>query len=470
MRNAIRDRPSKPVDDALRVHVWTPSGFLNAGLMMLDEDGEQMSASFRYDDTFIEDPRAFPIDPLNMPLGQSSFASTSAHVRLGAIFDAAPDAWGRKVVTAQLPEVARQRVFRGSFLRGADGIGAVVLTPAVLTNELDLNRIVGLSLAERPGLSQIAQAAAAASQFECGEDLTAEMRLMLGGSWTIGGARPKAILRDDRTDALPGASVIAKFQSRHDTLARNRLEFASLCMATDIGLPVPGHELIELGHDQTALLLQRFDRECVEHGGACQVHRRHYLSAMSLASYQPQSKFLDSAMDRATLSWSRLLDLASRIGNHPGAARVEMFARLCLNAALQNTDDHLKNFGFLKSHDSATRYEIAPVFDVSPQAGSRHYLHCSDLGQVYSLSESITKGPKLGIARAACEEVEERIVSVFTRRLAYFDAAGMSTKDVAKADAWIDAGMGPRYRQQMLRPGPEEVSDTPGPAPDTPEG
>jgi hypothetical protein len=59
---------------------------------------------------------------------------------------------------------------------------------------------------------------------------------------------------------------------------------------------------------------------------------------------------------------------------------------------------------------------------------------------------------------------------LITRRLAYFDAAGMSTKDVAKADAWIDAGMGPRYRQQMLRPGPDEVSDTPGPAPDTPEG
>lgn len=467
MRNAIRDRAGKPIDDALRVHVWTPTGFLSAGLMLLDEDGEQMSASFRYDDTFVQDPRAFPIDPLNMALRQTAYASTSAHVRLGAIFDAAPDAWGRKVVTAQLPEDARQRVFRGSFLRGADGIGAIVLTPAVLTNELDLNRIVGLSLAERPGLSQIAQAAAAASQFEGGEDLTAEMRLMLGGSWTIGGARPKAILRDDLPGALTAASMIAKFQSRHDTLARNRLEFASLRMAADIGLPVPGHELIELGQGQTALLLQRFDRECVNG----QVHRRHYLSAMSLASYQPQSKFLDSAMDRATLSWSRLLDLASRISDHPGASRVEMFARLCLNAALQNTDDHLKNFGFLKSHDSATRYEVAPVFDVSPQAGSRHYLHCSDLGQVYSLSEAVTKGPKLGIARAACQEVEARIVSVVTRRLEYLDAAGMSQKDVARAEAWIDAGMGARYRQkQMLRPVPEEASDTPDSAPDIPQG
>lgn len=461
MSNAIHDRAIKPIDDALRVHAWTPTGFLNAGLLQLDEDGNHMSASFRYDDAFIQDPRAFPIDPLNMALGQTAYASTSAHVRVGAIFDAAPDAWGRKVVAAQLPEDARQRVFRGSFLRGADGIGALVLTPSVLADELDLNRIVELSLAERPGLSQIAQAATAATLFEGGEDLTDEMRLMLGGSWTIGGARPKAILRDDRPGALAAASVIAKFQSRHDTLARNRLEFASLRMAADMGLPVPGHELIELGHGQTALMLQRFDRECVDG----QVHRRHYISAMSLASYRPQSKFLDSAMDRATLSWSRLLDLASRISEHPSASRVEMFARLCLNAALQNTDDHLKNFGFVKSNVSPTRYAIAPVFDVSPQAGSRHYLHCSDLGQVYSLSDAVAKGPKLGIARAACQEVEERIVSVLTRRLAYFEAAGMSSADVARADAWINAGMGPRYRQaEMLRPDTEEALDL-GPAP-----
>lgn len=466
MRNSIHDRASKLIDDALRVHVWTPTGFVSAGLLLLEEDGEQMSASFRYDDFFIQDQRAFPLDPLNMALGRTDYASTAAHVRLGAIFDAAPDAWGRKVVTAQLPDEARQRVFRSSFLRGADGIGAVILTPAVLTNDLDLDKIVELSLTERPGLSQIVHAATAASHFEAGEDMTTEMRLMLGGSWTIGGARPKAILRDDRPGALAASSVIAKFPSKHDHIDRNRLEYASLRMAADTGLPVPGHELIELGQGKTALLLQRFDRETVDG----QVHRRHYISAMSLASYQPQSKFLDSAMDRATLSWSRMLDLASRISAHPSASRVEMFARLCLNTALQNTDDHLKNFGFLKSRNSDTRYETAPVFDVSPQAGSRHYLHCSDLGQVFSLTEAITKGPKLGIAKPACKEVEERIASVASRRLEYFSEAGLSSRDVAKADAWMTAGMGARFSQRQTgRTIADEATDTQDAMGDTPQ-
>jgi len=52
MSNAIHDRAIKPIDDALRVHAWTPTGFLNAGLLQLDEDGNHMSASFRYDDAF----------------------------------------------------------------------------------------------------------------------------------------------------------------------------------------------------------------------------------------------------------------------------------------------------------------------------------------------------------------------------------------------------------------------------------
>ncbi|MDV7396753.1 HipA domain-containing protein, partial [Arthrospira platensis SPKY1] len=103
------------------------------------------------------------------------------------------------------------------------------------------------------------------------------MRHMLGGSWTIGGARPKAILRDDRPGAVPGLSLIAKFGSRHDTLARNRLEYASLRMARDMGFRVPDHFLVESdrlslagSHAQmlqgslpadATLVLERFDRE-----------------------------------------------------------------------------------------------------------------------------------------------------------------------------------------------------------------
>ena len=439
-------RREKLTDGRLRVHAWTPTRFLSAGLLSLEEDGEAMAASFEYDPTYLSTPGAYPLDPLNLPLASTRWVTDSQFVRLGAIFDAAPDAWGRRVVTAQLPEDARKQVFRGAFLRGADGIGSLVLTPEALTGHMELDHIVRQSLAERPGLSQLERAARAAADFEAGLDLTDEMRAMLGGSWTIGGARPKAILRDDRPDAVTGASVIAKFESRQDTVARNRIEAACLSMALAMGFTVPRHQLMALPGGRTALVLERFDRPIVQG----QVQRRHYISAMSLASYEPQSRFLNSRQDQAVISWSKLLEMASRTCTHPSAARVEMFGRLLLNTALQNTDDHLKNFGFIKSLTSPTHYEIAPVFDVSAQAGERHYLHCLGLGQVYSMQDVLPHCRQMGIAKAAAQEIEDRIMTVLTRCRDYFDAAGLSHDQAAQVQGWIRAGCGPKYAMRSV--------------------
>jgi serine/threonine-protein kinase HipA len=346
-------------------------------------------------------------------------------------------------VQAQLSQDVQRRVFRGAFLRGADGIGSLVLTPKVLSPGMDLQSIVELSLNERPGISQLARAASAAAQFEQGDDLTDDLKDMLGGSWTIGGARPKAILRRDDGKGLHGESLIAKFQSKNDTIERNRLEYASLRMATEMGMPAAGHHLQELDGGGTALILERFDRCVVSN----EIQRLHYVSAMSLASHQPQSKMLNSRMDQVMLSWSKLLELSSRVAERPAQARVQMFARLCLNTALQNTDDHLKNFGFLK-RPGADHYELAPVFDVSPQGAQRHYLYCHDQGQVYSLQDVIKCARALGIAKAAAAEVEEAIVQVLHRSSEFFDEAGMNEADQDKANAWISSGLGARYAQR----------------------
>lgn len=439
-------RQEKLVDGELRVHAWTPQGFLSAGLLQLEEDGDAISATFTYDASYLESRLSYPLDPLNMPLGRGRLATDSQFVTLGAIFDAAPDAWGRRVVSAQLPAEARQRVFRNAFLRGADGIGSLVLTPEIISGDIELDRIVAISLAERPGLSQLERAAQAARELEQGAELTDEMRSMLGGSWTIGGARPKAILRDDSSGAIAGQSVIAKFDALSEAVPRNRIEAACLDMAVDMGFRVPAHRLVELPGGHTALLLERFDRPVIEN----RVHRLHYLSAMSLASHQPQSKFLNSTMDRAVLSWSKMLEIASRICVKPQNARAEMFARLALNVALQNTDDHLKNFAFLKLPGSAMHYDIAPVFDVSAQGAQRHYLHCLDMGQIYTLTDVIPRARELGIARASAQEVESRIADVLTGIDKYLDDAGLARADADKVRAWVSEGLGPRYREHVL--------------------
>jgi len=434
-------RQHKEVSNRLRVNAWTPGGFLPAGLLTLDEDGRQISATFQYDGSYLVAPGAYPLDPLNLPLSSTLFPTDSQFVLLGSIFDAAPDAWGRRVVSAQLPAAAGEGIYRNAFLRGADGIGSLVLTPESVPMQ-DLERIVQLSLTKRPSLSQIERAARAAADFEQGLDLTDEMRSMLGGSWTIGGARPKAVLSDDRPGAAPGSSLIAKFSSKLDTMRRNRLEWACMKMAHEMGFRVAPVDLVELNaRGDSALVLERFDRSSVN--GT--IHRKHYVSAISLASYAPQSAHLDSRQDQVMLSWGKLMDIASRVAEKPAAAKVEMFSRLLLNTALQNSDDHLKNFGFLKAPGSATHYEIAPVFDVSAQAASRHYLHCGDLGQVYDMGDVVPMARKFGVAKGVAQEIEERIVEILDSKERYFDEAGLTTAESEKSSQWIASGLGPTH-------------------------
>lgn len=428
-------RRLKSVDEHLRVHAWTPDGFVHAGTLQLDEQGDrEMHAFFSYTREYLTHPQAYPLDPLHLPLGPAQWTTDAPHVQLGAIFDAAPDAWGRRVVRASLEKQEEMRqVYRHAFLRGADGIGALVLTPDEVP---DMDAIVAWSLSERPALSQVEAAATAARELEDGGELDERARHMLAGSWTIGGARPKAILRDDRPGAPPNASVIAKFESRTgEGDARNRLEWATLEMAHNMGMSVPRHWLHEMG-GRAALLLERFDRS-FEPGRAL---RRHYISAASFVSAVPLDKHLDHPSDVARFSWRNLLAITGRVCAHRGTAQVEMFARLALNAAIGNTDDHLKNFGFLKLTDSAAQYEIAPVFDVSPQGSASHYLNLEGFGRHYTLANAIEARKSLKIADRAAAEVRERILGVLERRWAYYERAGMTEEQAQTADRMVLRG------------------------------
>ncbi len=442
MRLAPADRAYKEVADTLHVHGWTPAGFVHAGTLQLEEAGDRdVRAQFSYAPEWVASEHAYPLDPINMASYRGRYATENAHVTLGAIFDAAPDAWGRRVVRASVSAAEQHAVYRNAFLRGADGIGALVLTPSAHTN---IDEIVAMSLAERPKLSQLNAAARAARELESTGEVSDDLRDMLAGSWTIGGARPKAIVSDDRPGAPAGRSLIAKFATLREKVQTNRIEFAVLQMAADMGMKVPGHELVEVD-GLPVLLLDRFDRGL---GNA----RRHYLSAMSLVSTMPVSKFLDSPQDIEVFSWSNLMEVTSRVTAKPAAARVEMFSRLALNAALSNTDDHLKNFGMLKLADDPMHYEIAPVFDVTPQASPSHYLHCLDLGRHYTLKDVMARPRELGVSAAAAREVNDRIQSVLARRAEYFEKAGLVGRDAHLVDEWIRRGLG------------EEPSDVEAPA------
>jgi serine/threonine-protein kinase HipA len=410
---------NKTTPSPLHVFAHTEAGFERAGLLDLSNaQSGDFNAVFSYDAAYVASRTGFALDPLNLALSTTRRATASKYVGLGVLFDAAPDAWGRRVIAAHTRQTASS-ISEDTALRLGRGntIGALVFSE---TESLNPKAISPMS--SYPNLDNLQAAASAVRNIETGTVNDAVAQELLAGSWSIGGARPKSLI------AHEGALWIAKFATANEPFDRQRAEWACLRMARDIGFGVPEHTLAQTNLG-SVLLVKRFDR------GEDSEIRRHYISAASLVSAQPQSKRLDTPFDMATFSYANLGDIAALIGQQPQQARSEVFGRMLLNILLHNTDDHLKNHGFLRARGSLTKYELAPVFDISPQASGLHFLQIGASGRTGSLTAALQDARSYGLTRSGALAILDQLQSVFSKRGDYWDAAGISAGEVRLIEA-----------------------------------
>ncbi|ARP81906.1 protein kinase [Bordetella genomosp. 8] len=429
----MKNRKDKAVEAELYVYVDIRGEAVLCGLLTLDDAGEdRFFAQFTYVQSYVNDPRAFPLDPLNLPLIDTSttFSTTSRYETLGAIFDAAPDAWGRNVMRmdnagARVPE--DEVLLKG---RGM-GVGALFFSARLLTP--NMRKVYRL-----PEITQVESLTDLIADIDQGIKPKGLYRDLLGSSWDIGGARPKTIVRDDR-----GEMWIAKFPRRGESYDRQRVEYANLRMARDIGLSVPEIRLVDT-HLGAVLLTHRFDRGLLPARDATGpvVARRHFLSGAALISPSVQigKRELDGPRGKATYSYARLADVVRRVSSNPIHDLKELYARMMLNVAVHNTDDHLKNIGFLKDEDADT-YRLAPLFDVTTQEGSaRHYLHVGAQGRLSSFENCLTEYRRFGLrGEEAARSILDRVRAVVAQRRRYYEQAGMTPDEIERIESSLSA-------------------------------
>jgi serine/threonine-protein kinase HipA len=179
--------------------------------------------------------------------------------------------------------------------------------------------------------------------------------LLAAGSATLGGARPKASVRDGHDGANTGGDgrvrdgdetrlLIAKFPWTQDEWDVMAWEKTALDLAERCGVTVPARRLVDVG-GRHVLLVERFDRRPAD-------GRVGYLSARTLA-------------ERPSSAGNDYLDLVAAIEDHSGAAAADLRAlwrRIAVTAALHNSDDHFHNHGFLRV---GTAWRLAPAFDIN---------------------------------------------------------------------------------------------------------
>ena len=146
---------------------------------------------------------------------------------------------------------------------------------------------------------------------------------------------------------------IAEFPSKRDgRFDVVGLEATALRLAAAAGIPVPEQRIVPLGKNRRALLVRRFD---VLPGGG----RRHMLSLRTLCRERP---------GQYVQSYSELAEAVRKFSSHPADDVRQLFQQMVFNAAIGNTDDHLKNFWML--HD-AHGFRLSPAFDLLPDVGER---------------------------------------------------------------------------------------------------
>ncbi len=301
------------------------------------------SASFEYDPGWLEYADRFSLEPA-LALGPGPFHTPSGKSLFGTLGDSAPDRWGR---------VLMRRAER----RRAQGAGE---TPRTLM-EIDYLLMVddearqgALRFARREGGPFLADHEAAripplidlprllsAAEHVVGDtDSDEDLRLLLAPGSSLGGARPKSSVRD-----RDGHLAIAKFPHKDDEINAVLWEAVALTLAAKAGIPVPDWRL-ERVVNKPVLLLRRFDR--------VQDQRIPFLSAMSMLG----------ASDNESHSYLEFVDALRQYGANAKQDMHALWRRIVFNILISNTDDHLRNHGFLYAGPDGWR--LAPAYDLNP--------------------------------------------------------------------------------------------------------
>ncbi|HUF04391.1 MAG TPA: type II toxin-antitoxin system HipA family toxin [Aridibacter sp.] len=315
----------------------------HVGQLWANIRNRQESAVFQYSDEWLKQDIRFTMDPL-LPATPGPFYTQPGQALFGFISDSAPDRWGKTLMRreerrrASLENRVPRTLFEIDFVLGVNDSarqGALRFKSAT----------DGPFLADRDGfgvppLVELARLLTAVERFEDDAENAEDMKLLLAPGSSLGGARPKASVLD-----RDGSLLIAKIPSKSDDHDIIRWEAVTLKLAEHARIRVEKWRLEEI-QDHAVLFVSRFDRT-----GAARIP---YLSAMTMLG----------AAERETHSYLEVCDAIQRFGALPGEDMEELWRRIVFTVLVSNTDDHLRNHGFLYS--GVDGWRLSPMFDVNP--------------------------------------------------------------------------------------------------------
>ena len=232
-----------------------------------------------------------------------------------------------------------------------------------------------------------------------------------GAGLIIRSARPKASIVDDN-----GHLCIAKFPSRYDVYDVGAWEYVAYMLALDAGIEMSECRIEQYGSHHHTFLTKRFDRTAES--------RLHFTSAMTQLGYYDgdyEASYLEIAQFLTEHGANTKQDLA------------QLWRRIVFYIAISNTDDHLRNHGFIY-HDGG--WLLSPAYDinpVSPANGLHLNITDNDNSLNYDLAMEVIEFFQLGIAQA--REIKEDVLTSVACWQAVASSIGISKGEQRQMEA-----------------------------------
>ena len=370
---------------------WMPIDCpLLIGQLTFSESSRGGVFSFSYDKSFLKSDYRLQIDPL-LTLHSGELYNDSPNKNFRAFLDSSPDRWGR-ILMQRRSAIEYRKGLRSSarlteldYLLGVHDsyrMGGIRFKAIQSTDFLDNNTEF-----TAPPMTSLRELEYAAMQIERDENIDSDeyyrwLKMLISPGSSLGGARPKACVTGENNHLW-----IAKFPNQNDTFDVGAWEMLCYELALSAGVDMFPSEIHRFTSEYHTFLTKRFDRDGDQ--------RIHFSSAMTQLQYY----------DGEHSEGASYLDIAEFLTNHGAQTKTDLaqlWRRIVFNIAVSNTDDHLRNHGFLLTDKG---WKLSPAYDLNPTVGKQGlHLNITDTSNAldYELAFDV-----IGLFRLTHEEATQ---------------------------------------------------------------
>ena len=374
--------------------------------------------SFQYDEEWLKSNQSRVLDPDLQLYSGAHYLGDDNKLNFGMFTDSSPDRWGRILMKRREAALARkegrkpQNLFETDYLLGVfDGhrMGALRFKEdrdgPFMNDNAEMASPPWASLRELERISLQLEKEGVVDDPE----YLKWLNMLVSPGASLGGARPKASITD-----AEGALWIAKFPSRSDEFDIGGWEMVAYELAIQAGINMAESQLRKFTSDQHTFMTKRFDR-------TPKGERTHFASAMTLLGYT------DGTDHHQGASYLELAEFLTTNGSNVNKDLEELWRRIVFSICISNTDDHLRNHGFLLTQKG---WKLSPAYDINPvETGIGLTLNISDEDNALDLNLALEVSEFFRLKEEKAIEIVQEVKAVVSDWRILADKYGLSRNE-----------------------------------------